>query len=306
MQKTIGRVILALVVAVLFAPLPAAAQAKIRIAIWDFENNSTGNYWFSADLGKAARNQIDTAIAENKALSDKFSVVEREKLELIMKEQGLSSAGALDPQSAAKIGRILGVKYILTGGVDTFSLNRTGASIGALGVGGNVVTAKTTINMRFVDTTTAERVVALSGDGEVKKGGGFVKGTGLSRENEFGIAQEALQKASGAIVAKLVAGGYLAKIGPGTGVGSGLEARIAKVDGTTAYLNIGSAAGVKVGDKFVVFNVGESIIDPDTGQALGASEKQTATGQVTEVAERFAIMTFSGAAKVKDTARKQQ
>jgi len=286
--------------------MPAAAQAKIRIAIWDFENNSTGSYWFSPDLGKAARNQIDTAIAENKTLSDKFSVVEREKLELVMKEQGLSSAGALDPQSAAKIGRILGVKYILTGGVDTFSLNRTGASIGALGVGGNVVTAKTTINMRFVDTTTAERVVALSGDGEVKKGGGFVKGTGLSKENEFGIAQEALKKASGAIVAKLVAGGYLAKIGPGTGVGSGLEARIAKVDGTTAYLNIGSAAGVKVGDKFVVFNVGESIIDPDTGQSLGSKEKQTGTGEVTEVAERYAIMTFSGAAKVKDTARKQQ
>ncbi len=223
-----------------------------------------------------------------------------------MKEQGLSSAGALDPQSAAKIGRILGVKYILTGGIDTFSINRTGASIGAFGVGGNVVTAKTTINMRFIDTTTAERVVSLSGDGEVNKGGGFVKGTGLSRENEFGIAQEALKKASGAIVAKLVAGGYLAKIGPGTGVGSGLEARIAKVDGTTAYLNIGSAAGVKVGDKFVVFNVGEAIIDPDTGQALGSTEKQTGTGEVTEVAERFAIMTFSGAAKVKDTARKQQ
>jgi len=48
------------------------------------------------------------------------------------------------------------------------------------------------------------------------------------------------------------------------------------------------------------------VTSPDTGQALGSSEKQTATGQVTEVAERFAVMTFSGAAKVKDTARKQQ
>ena len=71
-------------------------------------------------------------------------------------------------------------------------------------------------------------------------------------------------------------------------------------------MNIGSSAGVKVGDKFVVFNAGVAIIDPDTGQALGSSEKQTGTGEVTEVAERFAIITFSGAAKVKDTARKQQ
>ena len=128
----------------LLVPLPAAAQAKIRIAIWDFENNSAGSYWFSHDLGKAARNQIDTFMAENAALSAKFSVVEREKLELVMKEQGLSSAGALDPQSAAKVGRILGVKYIVTGGIDKFSINKTGGGIGRLGVGGSVTTADAT------------------------------------------------------------------------------------------------------------------------------------------------------------------
>lgn len=305
MQKMLGRLTLALVVAVL-VPLPAAAQAKIRIAIWDFENNSAGNYWFSHDLGKAARNQIDTFMAENAALSAKFSVVEREKLEMVMKEQGLATAGALDPQSAAKVGRILGVKYILTGAIDKFSINKTGGGIGRLGVGGSMTTADATINMRFIDTTTAERVVSLSGDGQVKKGGGFVGGTSLSRDAEWGIASEAVGKAAQAIVTKLTGEGYLAKIGPGTGAASGLEARIAKIDGNTAYLNIGSSAGVKVGDKFVVFSVGAAIIDPDTGQALGASEKQTGTGQVTEVEERFAIMTFSGAAKVKDTARKQQ
>jgi curli biogenesis system outer membrane secretion channel CsgG len=294
---------LAVVVAVL-VPLPAAAQAKIRIAIWDFENNSEGSYWFSRDLGKAARNQIDTFMSENAALSAKFSVVEREKLEMVMKEQGLATAGALDPQSAAKVGRILGVKYIVTGGIDKFSINRTGGGIGR--IGGSMTTADATINMRFIDTTTAERVVSLSGDGQVKKGGGFVGGTSLSRDAEWGIASEAVGKAAQAIVTKLTGEGYLAKIGPGTGAASGLEARIAKVDGNSAYLNIGTASGVKVGDKFVVFNVGEAIVDPDTGQALGASEKQTATGQVTEVAERFAIMTFTGAAKVKDTARKQQ
>lgn len=305
MQKLIGRLTLAFVVVVL-VPLPAAAQAKIRIAIWDFENNSAGSYWFSNDLGKAARNQIDTFMAENAALSAKFSVVEREKLEMVMKEQGLGAAGALDPQSAAKVGRLLGVKYILTGAIDKFSINKTGGGIGRLGVGGSVTTADATINMRFIDTTTAERIVSLSGDGQVKKGGGFVGGTSLSRDAEWGIANEAVGKAAQAIVTKLTGEGYLAKIGPGTGAASGLEARIAKVDGTTAYLNIGSAAGVKVGDKFVIFNAGEAIVDPDTGLALGSSEKQTGKGQVTEVSERFAIISFSGAAKVKDTARKQQ
>jgi curli biogenesis system outer membrane secretion channel CsgG len=301
-QKMFGTMTLAFAV-VLLAPLPSAAQAKIRIAIWDFENNSQMSYWFSNDLGKAARNQIDTAMSEDPTLSAKFSVVEREKLDMVMKEQGLGASGALDPQSAAKVGRILGVKYILTGALDKFAINRTGG--GFRGVGGNVTTAEASINMRFIDTTTAERIVSVSADGDVKKGGGFFKGASLSRDAEWGIASEALEKAASAIVAKLVSGGYLAKIGPGTGVASGLEGKIAKVDGNNAWLNIGSSSGVKVGDKFVVFNVGDAIVDPDTGQALGASEKQTGTGSVTEVAERFAIITFTGAAKVKDTVKKQ-
>jgi curli biogenesis system outer membrane secretion channel CsgG len=304
MKRLIGELTMALVVAVL-VPLPAAAQAKIKIAIWDFDNNSQAHYWFVNELGKAARNQIDTAIAENKTLSDKFSVVEREKLALVMKEQGLGSAGALDPQSAAKVGRLLGVKYIVTGAVDSFTMNNTKGAIGKFGVGGNMVSAEAQVSMRFIDTTTAERVVALSGEGGVKKGGGFLKGTSLSRDAEFGIASEALAKASAAVVAKLVSGEYLAKIGPGGGAASGLEAKIAKVEGNNAWLNIGSSSGVKVGDKFVLFSVGQAIIDPDTGQALGAPTKQTGTGEVTEVEERFAVIKFTGVVKVKDTARKQ-
>ena len=39
-------------------------------------------------MGPAARNIIDTAFSDNKELSQKFSVVERDKLNLVLKEQG--------------------------------------------------------------------------------------------------------------------------------------------------------------------------------------------------------------------------
>ena len=45
-----------------------------------------------------------------------------------------------------------------------------------------------------------------------------------------------------------------------------------------------------MGDKFNVFNIGEALIDPDTGAKLGASEKQTATGAVVEVQDKFAVI----------------
>jgi curli biogenesis system outer membrane secretion channel CsgG len=288
---------------VIGAPFSALAQGKIRIAIWEFENHAENHWWFYNDLGPAARNQIDTEFSENPTLSAKFSVVERDKLALVIKEQGLATAGALDPTTAAKVGRILGVKYILVGGIDKFAINNTKGGIGKFGIGGTMVSATATINMRLIDTTTAERILSMAADGESKRGGGFVGGTNLSRDAEWGIASDTIQKASKAVVAKLVTGGYLDKISAATPAG-GVEGRVVKVDGTKAYFNMGSSSGLQVGDKFNVFNVGEALIDPDTGAKLGAEEKQTGSCSVSEVQEKFAIATCTGIAKAKDTIRK--
>src|SRR5690242_9423993 len=151
------------------------AQGKIKIAIWEFDNNAAHTYWYWDKLGPAARNIIDTAFSENKELSQRFSVVERDKLSLVLKEQGLAQTGAVDPATAAKVGKILGVKYIIMGGIDKFNVDQNRGAIGRFGVGGNLLQANCSVNLRMVDTTTAERVISVAGDGQVKKGGGFVK-----------------------------------------------------------------------------------------------------------------------------------
>jgi curli biogenesis system outer membrane secretion channel CsgG len=286
----------------ILVPLQLQAQGKIRVAIWDFENHSEQHWWFSGDLGPAARNQIDTAFAENEALSSKFSVIEREKLDMVLKEQGLATSGALDQQTAAQVGKVLGIKYIITGGIDKFSINTTKGGFG--GVGGSMTKADATINMRLIDTTTAERVVAVSADGNVKKGGGFVKGASLSHEDEWGIASEAIQKAAQNVVVQFAASKSLANLGAG-GAMAGEEGKVIKIEGTKAWINMGQASGIKVGDKFTVVAVGEELRDPDTGQVLGADEKTTGEGVVSEVADRYSIMTFTGKAAAKDTVRKK-
>src|SRR5438105_15485280 len=95
-MRTAGRSLLCVVasLALLLAlPTPGLAQAKIRVAIWEFENHAEHHWWFYNDLGPAARNQIDTEFSENNLLSSKFSVIERDKLNLVLKEQGLGNAG---------------------------------------------------------------------------------------------------------------------------------------------------------------------------------------------------------------------
>jgi curli biogenesis system outer membrane secretion channel CsgG len=302
MRKTV-RCLAATLALVLALPVSGFAQAKIKIAIWEFENHAESSWWFFKDMGPAARNQIDTEFSENKLLSSKFSVVERDKLALVLKEQGLATSGAVDPASAAKVGKILGVKYILLGGIDKFNIDKTGGQIGKFGVGGSMVQAKATINMRLIDSTTAERVLSLQGDAEVKKGGGMFKGTGLSRESEWGIASETIQKASKNIVEKLTTGDYLARIGSASNPTGGMEGLIIKVEGNRAWVNLGAEGGVKVGDKFTVFHIGEALVDPATGAKLGADESQIGDGAVVEVQPKFAIMSFTGKAAAKDTVR---
>jgi len=295
---------LVVVLALLFAlPAPGFAQGKIKVAIWEFENHAD-TYWYSSRLGPAARDQIDTEFSENQQLSSKFSVIERDKLALVLKEQGLATSGAVDPSTAAKVGKILGVKYIVLGGIDKFAINNTKGAIGSFGVGGNLVQANATINLRFIDTTTAERVVSLSQDGEVKKGGGFFKGNSLSRDAEWGVASETVQKTAKDLVKKLTSGDYLARVSTAAAPGA-LEGKIIKVDGTRAYINLGASSGIKMGDSFNIISVGEALIDPDTGKKLGADERQVGSGSVTEVQPDFAVITFTGKAAPKDTIRKK-
>jgi curli biogenesis system outer membrane secretion channel CsgG len=301
-MKRLAQVVVAAAMVMAMITPAASSQARVRIAIWDFENHTQGSWWYHNDLGPAARNQIDTAFSQNPKLSEMFTVLEREKLALVMKEQGLSAAGAVDPQQAAKVGKLLGVKYIVTGGIDKFSINTTRGGFG--GVGGNVTTADASINVRFVDTTSAVRVISIAASGQVKKGGGFVGGASLSREAEWGIASEAIQKASAAVAEKLVSAEYLDKVASAAGAGGGIDMRVVKVDGNRVYINVGSSSGVKVGDKFRVFRRGEELIDPATGAKLGAEEKEVGTGVVAEVNEKFSVMTLTGAAAAGDILKK--
>ena len=62
MKHVVSGFLLALSMAI--APSSAFAQAKIRIAIWDFENNAATHGGSTMSMGPAARNHIDTAFSE--------------------------------------------------------------------------------------------------------------------------------------------------------------------------------------------------------------------------------------------------
>ena len=48
-----------------------------------------------------------------------------------------------------------------------------------------------------------------------------------------------------------------------------LGGSVMKVSGKKVYVNVGSEQGVKVGDTYVIYREGESLVDPTTGDILG-------------------------------------
>lgn len=83
---------------------------------------------------------------------------------------------------------------------------------------------------------------------------------------------------------------------------------VADVTGTTLVLNVGSKAGVKVGDTLEISRPVKTIKDPSSGKVLKTISAKIGDAAVTEVDEQSATATFKGAdtAKVGDMVKNPQ
>jgi TolB-like protein len=96
-----------------FAPAIAQAQAKPVVAVLYFDNNSIGKDHADYDgVGKGIADILITDMASN----PNVRVVERERIQALITEQNLTKAGAIDPQTAIRLGKIIGAQYMITGG----------------------------------------------------------------------------------------------------------------------------------------------------------------------------------------------
>jgi TolB-like protein len=124
---------------VAFAPamvaLPSVASAPAPgapvIAVLAFDNNSIGKDAKDFDgIGKGVMDLLITDLASN----PKVRVVDRDRVQQLLAEQNLTKSGAIDAETAVKVGKLLGACYSIYGG---FMRDMTG---------GNVITAHTTSN----------------------------------------------------------------------------------------------------------------------------------------------------------------
>jgi len=274
------RVTVPLSLAVLCAFVPAKAMAQVRVAVMNFENNSTWSYW-GDNLGAAAADELVTQLFKTGA----FSFIERSQLQAVLAEQDLGASGAVDTATAARIGQLLGVQLILTGSITQFSIERTSGRFG--GIGGSVSRAESVLDVRMVNTTTGEIMLAESGEGRKTFGGGFFRSIGIERDFDAGVVQEALRPAIEQITEKIAAqADRFASLEPV--VPAAPAAQIVGARDGAIYINQRENYGVRVGQRFEVVRVVDEIRDAN-GTVLDRITDTVGVLEVTRVLSQSAV-----------------
>lgn len=305
-------------IAAILSAAPMYAQNKPRVAVMNFDyatvqSSVAAIFGTNADVGKG----IADLLVENLVNNGGVQVIERKAIDKIMAEQNFSNSDRADPNSAAKLGRLLGVDAIIMGSITQFGRDDKNTSVGGFtrrldkyGVGGvGVKNAKAVVGLtaRVVSTDTGEILAVARGLGESKRSGTNLLGSGGGWATEAGgsvnmsasnyantILGEATSEATTSLTSTLVSN--MSKI-PARVVK--IDALIADVTGDTVIINSGSRAGVKVGDKLAVKRTGREIRDPATGKVLRRVEEGLGELTITEVDEGSAVGKYAGTGKPK-------
>lgn len=170
MKRYIPLVLISLFLITAWAPAAFSAD-KPRIAVLKFENKADNQYWWHGGA-EAMQDVFVTELVK----SGKFRVIDRERLDALMAEKNLSLSGAVDPSTAIKAGKLLGVKYFLTGAVTEYGADEAGGSGFGISVKRKKFTAAA--NARVIDAETGEILWADEARSEAKTAKVRVKGIG--------------------------------------------------------------------------------------------------------------------------------
>jgi curli biogenesis system outer membrane secretion channel CsgG len=272
---------------VLSATVSTAVQAgKPRVAIIDFDSEDR-NFWSHWQNHKEeVEFEVNALFMNELVKSGQFTVIERQRLDEILKEQGLSLTGQISASSAVSAGKLLGVDYMLTGRITKFGERQVGGQAGwRIAMSAKKKTLEGGLSVRLINTTTGEIVFADEATGEDSNFNFTVFGTGGGVDYDETAVDKVFRPAVEELSRKLIdKSSGLAGSG---GDRPAAQGKISKVSGDLIYLNIGSNKGVKVGDSFTVYALGEEVVDPDSGESLGAEETEVGKVEVIEVQEKF-------------------
>jgi len=306
-------------------PIPAAfAQTAVRrVAVYDFSDKLVqpeilSVYGSKKDVGAGVATKIIQELVQNPS----FEVINRDKIDEIMKEQNLVFSARFTPSDAPKIGKLLNVDAIITGEVEQIHSGKKGMAIrqipGAPDVVGNFVhgnsQADVTVSIQVVSTETGRIYWADKSTGKASKQdatqvGLFASaGAADSSHPQAPVVDLALDQAADALATKLMAKASALPVrnvtqdarnippqaspsgkqsADSTSSGSAKVFTVGKVDGNEVYIRADKNAGLKAGQSVEIQRPSGSMDDGNGGTIQ--IYKTVETLVITQVDEQYCV-----------------
>jgi curli biogenesis system outer membrane secretion channel CsgG len=148
----------------------AAGDGRPAVGVAEFRNES-GAAWWRGGVGWELSGMLSNELSS----SGDFRVVERNKLQNVLEEQNLAASGRVAPGTGAKIGKLTGAQYLVTGTVTAYEENTSstggGLSFRGIGLGGKSSEAYLAVDIRVINTTTGDIDYSRTVEGRSKSSG---------------------------------------------------------------------------------------------------------------------------------------
>ena len=112
-------------IALMGAATAWAAGDRPVLAVTEFQNQS-GAGWWRGGVGWELAGMLTNELAA----TGKFRMVERSQLESVLQEQNLAASGRVQGGTGARIGKLVGADYLVTGTVTSYEENTKGTGGG--------------------------------------------------------------------------------------------------------------------------------------------------------------------------------
>ena len=222
---------------------------------------------------RAFGDMLTTALVK----TNKLNVIERDRMEVILKEQGLSVEGFASGGFEGGGLNLQGVDYILTGAITEFGMSAKASTFG--GFSGGSEKAKMAVDVRVLEVATGSIGYADTVSAGASTGGAFkIDGVASGGESDASAAMgEVMRKAAQNVTNAIVTSIYPIKV-------------VTVQSNGDVMLNYGDSV-LAEGDVLEVFTQGEAFVDPDTGEELGREEELVGRIEVSSVQARFSKAT---------------
>ena len=250
----------------------AEALAKYRVSVADLSVSDA----LSAQSRKTVMessliDSIENAIRNGR----KFELVTRraDALAEIRKEQEFAKSGLAAGDAAAE-GQLSNAQSVVKVKVESFAFGRQATKIPNLEGKYKVSdSASLSLSVQIIDTTKGTVTVSFPVKASASSGTSIRDGVGGASR---AVLDNAIERAAGSLANQLS--------------DTVFPITVIQVKGKRIWVNRGNDSGMKMGERFIVYEPGEELIDPQTGENLGSAEMEVGEAKVVRINPKVTLL----------------